>query len=599
MIESLHAGSFFFHPALLFFFGACVLPFLKGTTRNIFLIVLPLTSLVVVMFLGYGSYGHVEIAGVDIVFGRVDRLSLVFAHIFCLMAVIGSLFGMHLKENWQHIAAWGYVGSALGCVFAGDYLSLFLFWEGLMVTSVCLIWLRGKEESLRAGFRYVMVHTFGGLSLLAGIFVLYYQTGDISFGAMPEGVGLAAWLIMIGFLLNAAVPPLHAWLPDAYGSATVVGSVFMCAYTTKTAVYALARTFAGHEILIPLGVAMALYGVVYAVLENDARRLLSYHIISQVGYMVAGVGIGTEMAINGVCAHAYAHILYKSLLFMGVGSVIAVTGRSKFSELGGLWKYMPWTFVFTLIGGLSISAFPFFSGFISKSMIIAGAWEDHLMWAGLLLTFASAGTFLHTGLKVPYFIWFNRDEPLFEPPKSEAPWNMLAAMAIGSYFCIMLGCNPSFLYDMLPYPVDYHPYTPAHIMESYQILFFTMLGFFLLLGKLKPKPLVGLDIDWFYRRGSVYFMAFCRNVPATIDSGFVTKLHKTFFLPLLRLGANFSNWNDQKVVDGFVDGSANRVLRLSHYLRYIAQPGSMSKYLAGMLTFLASIVVAAVTLALL
>ncbi|HID02821.1 MAG TPA: Na(+)/H(+) antiporter subunit D [Desulfobacterales bacterium] len=599
MIESLHAGSFFFHPALLFFVGACVLPFLKGITRNVFLIVVPLLSLVVVMFLGYGSYGHVEIAGVDIVFGRVDRLSLVFAHIFCLMAVIGSLFGMHLKENWQHIAAWGYVGSALGCVFAGDYLSLFLFWEGLMVTSVCLIWLRGKEESLRAGFRYVMVHTFGGLCLLAGIFVLYYQTGDISFGAMPEGVSLAAWLILIGFLLNAAVPPLHAWLPDAYGSATVVGSVFMCAYTTKTAVYALARTFAGHEILIPLGVAMALYGVVYAVLENDARRLLSYHIISQVGYMVAGVGIGTEMAINGVCAHAYAHILYKSLLFMGVGSVIAVTGRSKFSELGGLWRYMPYTFVFTLIGGLSISAFPFFSGFVSKSMIVAGAWQDHLMWAALLLTLASAGTFLHTGLKVPYFIWFNRAEPLFDPPKKEAPWNMLAAMAIASYFCIMLGCNPGFLYSMLPYPVDYHPYTAAHVMESYQILLFTMFGFFLLLGKLKPKPLLGLDLDWFYRRGSGHFMAFCRNFPAAVDNKFVSSLHKTMALPLLRLGATFSNWNDQKVVDGFVDGSAERVLRLSHYLRVIAQPGSLSKYLAGMLTFLACTVVAAVTLALL
>ncbi|HIP39010.1 MAG TPA: Na(+)/H(+) antiporter subunit D [Desulfocapsa sulfexigens] len=598
MIESLHAGSFFFHPALLFFLGACILPFIKGWVRNVFIIAVPLLSLALVMVLSYGTHWQVQIAGVDITFGRVDRLSLVFAHIFCLMSVIGSLYGMHLKDNWQHVAAWGYVGSAIGCTFAGDYLSLFLFWEGLMITSVCLVWLRGTEESLRAGYRYVLVHTFGGLCLLAGIFILYFKTGDLSFGPMVEGVPVAAWLIMIGFLLNAAVPPLHAWLPDAYGSATVVGSVFMCAYTTKTAVYTLARAFAGYDILIPLGVAMALYGVVYAVLENDTRRLLSYHIISQVGYMVAGVGIGTEMAINGACAHAYAHILYKSLLFMGVGSVVAVTGRSKFSELGGLWKYMPWTFVFTLIGGLSISAFPFFSGFVSKSMVIAGAWQDHLMWAGLLLTLASAGTFLHTGLKVPYFIWFNREEPPFTPPKSEAPWNMLAAMAIAAYFCIMLGCNPNFLYSMLPYPVDYHPYTAAHVMESYQILLFTMLGFFLLLGKLKPKALIGLDIDWFYRKGSVKFMAFCRNVPAAIDNTFITNLHKTVALPLLRFCSRMSSWHDTKVVDGFVDGSADRVLRLSRYLRPFAQPGSLSKYLAGMLTFLATTVLAAVTLAL-
>lgn len=599
MIPSLHAGSFFFHPALLFFLGACILPFFKGNSRNIFLIALPLVSFILVLFLGYGSHWSVRIAGMEIIFGRVDRLSLVFAHVFCLMAVIGSLYGMHLKDNWQHVAAWGYVGSALGCVFAGDYLSLFLFWEGLMVTSVCLVWLRGTEESLRAGFRYVLVHTFGGLSLLAGIFILYFQTGDITFAAMPKGVTLAAWLILTGFLLNAAVPPLHAWLPDAYGSATVVGSVFMCAYTTKTAVYTLARAFAGYDILIPLGVAMALYGVVYAVLENDARRLLSYHIISQVGYMVAGVGIGTEMAINGACAHAYAHILYKSLLFMGVGSVVAVTGRSKFSELGGLWRYMPWSFVFTLIGGLSISAFPFFSGFVSKSMVVAGAWQDHLMWAALLLTLASAGTFLHTGLKVPYFIWFWREEPPFTPPKSEAPWNMLAAMAIASYFCIMLGCNPGFLYSMLPYPVDYHPYTATHVMESYQILLFTMLGFFLLLDKLKPKPLIGLDTDWFYRKGAVKFMNFCRNVPATIDNAVITSLHETVALPLLRLGSRFSSWHDQRVVDGLVDGSADAILRFSRFLKYIAQPGSLSRYLAGMLTFLAGTVLAAVTLALL
>ena len=343
---------------------------------------------------------------------------------------------------------------------------------------------------------------------------------------------------------------------------------------------------------------MALYGVVYAVLENDTRRLLSYHIISQVGYMVAGVGIGTEMAINGATAHAFAHILYKSLLFMGVGSVIAATGRSKFSELGGLWKYMPWTFVFTLIGGLSISAFPFFSGFISKSMVIAGAWEDHLTWAALLLTLASAGTFLHTGLKVPYFIWFNREEPPFEPPKKEAPWNMLAAMTIAAYFCIMLGCNPQYLYAMLPYPVDYQPYTAAHVMASYQLLLFTMLGFFLLLKQLKPKPLIGLDVDWFYRRGSVWFMAFCRTVPAAIDTGVITRLHATVALPLLRLCSRISSWNDIRVVDGLIDGAANGVLRFSRYMRLIAQPGSISKYLAGMLTFLAGTVMAAVALAL-
>lgn len=581
----------FFHPALLFFAGLFLLPLLKGLARKVFLIALPLIGFAIGSSLEPGTYGVIEMGSLSLTFGRVDKLSLVFAHIFTLMAIIGAIYGLHIKEPWEHMAAWGYVGSALGCTFAGDYLTLFIFWEGLMVSSACLVFLRRTPEARRAGLRYFLVHTVGGLILLAGIFLHYHETGSLAFITFKQDdAGLAVYLILIGFLLNAAVPPLHAWLPDAYGSATVMGSVFMCAYTTKTAVYTLIRGFAGFEILIPLGVCMALYGVVYAVLENDARRLLSYHIISQVGYMVTGAGIGTAMAINGACAHAYAHILYKALLFMGVGSVLHVTGRSKFSELGGLWRSMPWSFVFTLIGGLSISAFPLFSGFVSKSMVVSGAWEDHLMWAALGLTLASAGTFLHTGLKVPYFIWFWREKPPFEEPKSEAPTNMLAAMALASIYCILIGCMPGWLYDMLPFKVDYHPYTAAHVMQSYQILLFTMLGFFLLIKKLKPEPKIGLDLDWFYRKGANLFLAFCVNVLRFIEDSLIKNLHATLALPLLRGLSSLSYWHDRQVIDRTVDGSAQGVMRLGNRMRTILQPGRISRYVAYMLTVFASFI---------
>jgi multicomponent Na+:H+ antiporter subunit D len=526
------SNASFFHPAILFFLGLLVIPYLKGVVRQIFILVIPVVALTIASTLTPGTFGVVEIGNITLTFGRVDKLSLVFANIFTLMAVIGAIYGLHLKEPWEHVAAWGYVGSAIGCTFAGDYLTLFLFWEGLMVSSACLIFLRKTAQSRRAGLRYFLVHTTGGLILLAGIFLLYHETGDLSFVTFkPEEANLAVYLILIGFLLNAAVPPLHAWLPDAYGSATVVGSVFMCAYTTKTAVYTLIRGFAGFEILIPLGVCMALYGVVFAVLENDARRLLSYHIISQVGYMVAGTGIGTALAINGACAHAYAHILYKSLLFMGVGSVLYVTGRSKFTELGGLWRSMPWTFVFTLVGGLSISAFPLFSGFV-----------------------------------------------------------MLAAMALASLYCIMIGCFPGRLYNMLPYPVDYNPYTPGHVMQSYQILLFTMLGFFLLIKKLKPEPKIALDLDWFYRRSANLFMSFCRNVLRTIEDSLVKNLHSTVALPLLRGLSTLSYWHDRRVIDQAVDGSAHGVLLLGNRLRVFLQPGRISRYVAYMLTVLATFI---------
>jgi multicomponent Na+:H+ antiporter subunit D len=324
-------SNLWIHPALILILGGLALPFFRGALRKPYLLAIPTLAFAAVLFMPRGTYGVFQFLDWYVTFGRVDNLSLVFAYIMTLMCIIGTLYGLHVENEFEHMAAWFYVAGSLGVIFAADYLVLFLFWEVMAFSSVFLVWFRKRRESLATGYRYLLVHTAGGLALLAG-FVLRYQAtgGDLSSG--PVGVDtptLSTYLIMIGFILNAAVPPFHAWLPDAYGEATVSGAVFMCAFTTKTAVYALARGFAGMEILVPLGVVMALYGVVYAVLENDSRRLLAYHIISQVGYMVAGVGIGTEMAINGACAHAFAHILYKGLLFMGCGSVLYMTGKSK------------------------------------------------------------------------------------------------------------------------------------------------------------------------------------------------------------------------------------------------------------------------------
>jgi multicomponent Na+:H+ antiporter subunit D len=293
------------------------------------------------------------------------------------------------------------------------------------------------------------------------------------------------------------VPPLHAWLADAYPEATVTGAIFLSALTTKTAVYTLIRGYPGTEILVWLGVVMALYGVVYAVLSNDIRRLLAYHIISQVGYMVAGVGMGTIVALNGASAHAFTHILYKALLFMGAGAVIHMTGKAKLTELGGIYRYMPWTFVLYMVGGLSISAFPLFSGFVSKTMVVEAAALDGRAWVWLLLSMASAGTFLHTGLKLPWFTFFGPDSGL--RPR-EAPLNMLVAMGIAAFLCIFIGVYPNWLYAMMPAPVDYHAYTAGHVLWELQLLLFTGVGFFLLLKHVGGEAKISLDTDWVYRR---------------------------------------------------------------------------------------------------
>lgn len=575
-------NSFWLHPALVLILGALLLPLVPARLKKGYLLLIPVLAFFRTFSLVQGTFGQVNFLEWTLVFGRVDALSTVFGYIMSLMCILATLYGLHVKENGQHMAAWIYAAEALGAIYAGDLLTLFVFWELMALSSVFLVWFRRRPESLATGFRYLLVHMAGGVALLAGIMLHYTAPGgSLAFDAFNvQNPSLADWLILTGFVLNAAVPPLHAWLPDTYGEATFNGSVFLCAFTTKTAVYALCRGFAGMHILIALGVIMALYGVVYAVLENDCRRLLAYHIISQVGYMVAGVGIGTQLAINGACAHAFAHILYKGLLFMGCGSVLHMTGESKFTELGGLYKKMPWTFAFTLIGGLSISAFPLFSGFVSKSMIVAAGFERHLMWAGFLLMLASAGTFLHTGLKVPYFIWFGKNncQEATWNRAAEPPWNMMVAMGITAFLCVFIGCYYPYLYRMLPYPVDYHPYTAYHISETLQILLFTGLGFFLLIKKLAPEPKISLDTDWFYRKGGRAFLWLARHPVQFVDTC-VGELYRVAGLIPLMVSARLATRFDNGVINGVVDGLASAVRGIGTRLRF-AQRGQMQENLA-------------------
>ena len=586
-------SSLWLHPSLILLLGAVLLPLVPSRLKKGYLLLVPLLVFARILTLTPGSFGHLQFLDWELVFGRIDKLSLVFGYIMALMCILGTLYGLHVKDDREHIAAWFYVGGSLGAIFAGDFVTLFLFWELMAFSSVFLIWFRGRQQSLGAGLRYLLVHVAGGLFLLAGMVLHCRARGSWAFDALDvHHPTTAIYLILIGFILNAAVPPLHAWLPDAYGEATFNGSVFLCAFTTKTAVYALCRGFAGMEILVPLGVIMALYGVIYAVLENDCRRLLAYHIISQVGYMVAGVGLGTQMAINGACAHAFAHILYKGLLFMGCGAVLHMTGESKFTALGGLWKKMPWTFVFTLIGGLSISAFPLFSGFVSKSMIVQAGFEEHKLWVGFLLLLASAGTFLHTGLKVPYFIWFGKNQPKPEvwARAAEPPLNMNVAMAITSFLCIFIGCYTPYLYQMLPYPVEFQPYTAYHVFETLQILLFTGLGFFLLLKKLVPEPTISLDVDWFYRMGGRAFLWLARK-PVQIADTFVGELYRLGGLIPLMLTARLAGLFDNEVIDGLVDRVAETVRGIGRRLRS-AQRGQMQENLAFAFAVAAVLIVA-------
>ncbi len=497
-------------PVALFISGALLVPILKGRARSLLTILLPAAAFFLIAGLEPGSGWQVSFLGYDLTLLRVDKLSKIFGYIFTLNAFAAFLYAFYLKEASQHVAALCYIGSALGVVFSGDLITLYLFWEIMAVASTFLILSRKSEKAYGAAYRYVLVHLFGGLCLLAGILFHVYHTGSTAFAGFEERT-LGTWLILLGFLVNAAAPPLHAWLSDAYPESTVTGGVILSAYTTKTAVYTLIRGFPGWEILIVIGCIMTIYGIIYALLENDMRRILAYSIINQVGFMVCGVGIGTAMALNGAAAHAFCHIIYKSLLWMSAGAVLHMTGKSRCTDLGGLYKTMPYTLIFGTIGALAISSFPGTSGFTSKTLIIEGAVQEHLAWAWMVLEVASAGVFLHAGIKFPYFVFFAKDNGL---RPGETDLSMRAAMGFMAFLCIFLGVYPQPLYAVLPFGVvEYQAYTLAHVTSQLQLLMFSALVFFLFLPLLKRTETISLDTDWSYRMGGRVF----RSI---IDVGF-------------------------------------------------------------------------------
>ena len=488
-----------FSPGLTLIFGAALLPLLPARLRSGYAVLVPLLGLLQLSLLNSGEAGAYEFLGMTLVTLRVDRWSTLFGLIFLIAAVISAIFAWHVRNVRQQVAGLVYAGAALGAVFSGDLLTLFVFWELTAVSSVLLVWARGTPTSYRAGMRYVIIHLLSGMLLLFGAIAFYQASGSLRFDHIGLD-GLAGWLIFGAFGIKCAFPLLHNWLQDAYPEATETGTVYLSVFTTKLAVYALARGFAGTELLIPIGAAMAAFPIFYAVIENDLRRVLAYSLNNQLGFMVVGIGIGTELSLNGTAAHAFAHILYKALLFMSMGAVLYRVGTVKGSELGGLYKSMPWTTAFCIVGAASISGFPLFSGFVSKSMILsASGIGGYLLTWGVLL-FASAGVFHHSGIKIPYFAFFGHDSG---KRCEEAPTHMLVAMGLAAALCIGIGIYPAPLYALLPYPVSYEPYSGSHVLAQLQLLMFSALAFSVLMRyRIYPPELrsVNLDFDWTYRR---------------------------------------------------------------------------------------------------
>ena len=531
--------------------GAMLLPFLGRKLSSFGALALSLASLGVFLTAPDNCSVTITLFGQDLNIVRVDKLSWIFGLVFHLAAIMASIYALHVEDTKQHIAAMVYAGSAIAASCAGDLVTLFVCWELTAFSSVFLIWATGSERAYKTGMRYLIIQVISGVLLLSGAIMVYRTTGSLAFNNLIDGKSESVFtlsngslLILAAFGIKAAFPLLHNWLQDAYPEATPTGTVYLSAFTTKLAIYSLARGFAGLDELVWIGCAMTLFPIVFAVIENDLRRVLAYSLNNQLGFMVVGIGIGTDLALNGTAAHAFCHIIYKALLFMSMGAVLHRVGTTKATELGGLHKSMPLTTIFCTIGAGAISGFPLLSGFISKSMIISAAGHEHMYAVWFVLLIASAGVMEHSGIKIPFFAFFAHDSG--KRPK-EAPWNMLLAMGMAAFLCIGLGVAYPLLYKILPYSDHGHPYQPytaAHVIMQLQLLLFAALAFVVLMKtKLYPDEVrsTNLDTDWFYRKALPAIIGVIGTVIALVDKG----TRKVFLLMLAALLKRFKNLFDE------------------------------------------------------
>ncbi|WP_025899140.1 Na(+)/H(+) antiporter subunit D [Sneathiella glossodoripedis] len=492
MIEGLN-------PGIILILGALLVPLTSGVIRNIYLLLLPILGLSQMISLGLGSWGEIEVLGIALTLTKIDAFSRVFGLIFHIAAFAGILYALHVRDTIQQVATLLYAGASIAAVFSGDLISLFSYWELTAISSVFLIFASRTERSYNAGMRYLLIQVSSGVILLAGVILYYADQGHVNFGAL-ELDSLAAWLFLIAFGIKAGFPLLNNWIQDAYPQATVTGTVILSAFTTKLAIYALARSFAGEDILLWIGAIMVIFPVFHATLENDLRKTMAYSLNSQQGFMVIAIGIGSELALNGVAAHATISVLYTCLVFMGTGAVLYRNGTAKITELGAVYKSMPVTTFFVIIGSLTIIAFPLTGAFATKSLILSASLDMKLVLLWCVMLFGAVAVIDNVGLKIPALGFFKKDDGR---RTKEAPFHMLAAMGLLSACAIWIGLFPAKFFALLPYEMDYHVYTASHVVTQLQLIIFAALGFALAL-RLGVYPAISnssyLDTDWLYRR---------------------------------------------------------------------------------------------------
>ena len=346
------------HPALVLFATAGLVGLSRGRVRAGLLLAGTIAALVAAGTLSHGDHWGYAVGGYQLQLLRVDPLSHLFGLIFTLIMAVGAIYALHATCAGEHAATLVYAGGAVGVVYAGDWVSAFVWWELMALASLVVVWSGDTDRARAAGFRYLFVHVAGGALFFAGLTVHLSSGGPFEFGPLGETRGWSYGLILMAVAVNAAIPPFHAWLADAYPEASITGTVFLSAFTTKTAVYVLNPGVPWQR---SPGLGGSGHGDLRCRLCRAGERHpqapgLPHH---QPGRIHGGGGrYRHPLALGGAAAHAFCHILYKALLLMGAGAVMTATGRRKLTELGGIGRQMPVVVALYFVGAFSISGVP-------------------------------------------------------------------------------------------------------------------------------------------------------------------------------------------------------------------------------------------------
>ncbi|MBW2708247.1 MAG: Na+/H+ antiporter subunit D [Deltaproteobacteria bacterium] len=576
-------GSFL-HPATPFVLLGLILPFLRGGGWRPLLFIPPVVAIFLALQLQVGRYWEVDYVGQVLVLGRVDALSLPFIILFAFMTLICTTFSFHVRDKAQHVAALFFMAGAFGSVLAGDYWTLYIFWQGMTVSSSFLIWLNRSPDASKTGFLYMMLLLLSSVLLLAGILLRERVLGNFLFSsADADLMWHFDWLILGAFAINAAVIPLHAWMTQGIPKATIPGAVFLSIFGIKTAVYAMARCFAGLDLLIILGVCTALYGAVYAIFSNNIRRILAYLLISQVGLMIMGIGMNSKAALNGAIALAYAHTFYMALLLMAMGSVIYATHEELLGRMGNLFRKLPFVAALTLMGILALCAVPFFSGFTGVSLIFEEALKLQTPIPGEFLVPVLALAMILIilgGVRLPFFL-FRSESTETKESLQPLPGNMLVAMGMAGAFCLLQGIFPEVLNRHLPYPLEERSLTLFKLAVGFLFPAATLLLFIFLRPLLRPGTNELPDFEWLYRLIGRSIMALFSKPLSWMD-GIWSEIYRTVFLRAFYFLTRISDFFDRSGIDGAVNQTAASVMFLSRISTRL-QSGRLQDQLAWMM----------------